>query len=167
VRKVTIALLVALPLSLAACGGGGGDGGKTFDGDGYSFTYSSDWEELDAGEANPDATLLTAFGPGEGLDAMLFEVFEGGSQVDESNIGAFEEDLAAAISETTEGPTRPTVAGLPALRILAHPQPDRRRRVTTVFDGTTMYIFDCGYATDRAAEMLEGCDLIEESLEID
>jgi hypothetical protein len=167
VRNVTIALLVVLSLSLSACGGGGGDGDQTFAGDGYSFTYPAEWEELDAGEASPDATLLTAFGPGEGLDALLFEVYEDGSVVDETNIGAFQEDLAAAVRETTEGPTRLTVAGLPALRILAHPQPDRRRRVTTVFDGTTMYIFDCGYATDRAAEMLEGCDLIEESLEID
>jgi hypothetical protein len=167
VRNVTIALLVALPLAFPACGGGEEDGSKTFEGDGYTFVYPEEWEELDAGEAGQEATLLTAFGPGEGLDAMLLEVFEDGPVVDESNIGAFQEDLAASIRETTEAPTRLTVAGLPALRILAHPQPDRRRRVTTVFDGSTMYIFDCGYATDRAAEMLEGCDLIEESLEID
>ncbi len=39
--------------------------------------------------------------------------------------------------------------------------------MTSVFDATTMYVFDCGYATDRDAEMIQGCDLVEESLEIE
>jgi hypothetical protein len=166
VPRATIVLIACLA-ALPACGGQGEGENKTFEGDGYSFTYPADWEEGEVGEVNPGATFLTAFGPGEGLDALIFEINDGGPHVDESNIGAFQEELAAAIQESTEGPTRLTVAGLPALRIVAHPQPGRSRRVTSVFDATTMYIFDCGFATDRAAEMLEGCDLIEESLEIE
>jgi hypothetical protein len=167
VPKVTSALLVLLAVSLPACGGGGGGEGNTFEGDGYSFTYPKGWEELDAGEANPGASLLTAFGPGPGLDALIFEVADGGSPVDENNIGAMQDELAAAIQPSTEGPTRLTVAGLPALRIVAHPQSGRSRRVTTAFDGTTMYIFDCGYSDARAQEMKQGCNEIEQSFELE
>jgi hypothetical protein len=166
VPKVTSALLLLVAFSLPACGGGGGDEGNTFEGDSYSFTYPEGWEELDAGEANPGTSLLTAFGPGPGLDALIFEVATG-NHVDENNIGALQDELAAAIQETTEGPTRLTVAGLPALRIVAHPASGRSRRVTTVFDGTTAYIFDCGYSSESAQEMKRGCDQVEQSFELD
>jgi hypothetical protein len=167
VRKVTIALLVVLLLTLPACGGGEGDGDKTFEGDGYSFVYPEDWEEREIGEVTPGAVFLTAFAPAEGLDGLIFEINVGDTPVSESNIAEVQADVAGVLQESTEGPTRVSVAGLPGLRFISHPQPGLSRRVTTVFDGATAYVFDCGFTPDRAEEMEQGCDQIEQSFQIE
>ena len=104
-------MLMLLWLPLAACGREGGD--KTFKGDGYSFTYPGEWEEREVGTVTPGAVFLTAFAPGEGLSGLIFEV-NTGPLITESTIDAVIEDVAGALQESTEGPTRVTVAGLPA-----------------------------------------------------
>jgi len=168
VALVTFVLVGALAAS-AGCGGGGGDGGgdKTFEGDGYAFTYPGDWDEREFGEVTPGAALTTAFAPEEGLNGLIFEINDTGNPVTESNIDALAEDLAGAIQESTEGPTRLTVSGLPALRIVSHPQSGLTRRITTVFDGTTAYVFDCGFTPPLAEKMKLGCDQVEESFQVE
>jgi hypothetical protein len=164
---VRVTLVISLSLAALVAGGacGGGDGDKTFRGEGYSFTYPGEWDERDV-EATPGAVLTTAFAPEGGLNALIFEV-NTGPPVTESNIDAFEDQLAEAIQESTEGPTRLRVAGLPALRIVAHPQSGTTRRVTTVFDEETAYIFDCGFTPSREDEMTRGCDQVEDSFQVE
>lgn len=163
--KVTMSGLVLVCLALTACGGEGGD--KTFEGEGYSFTYPGEWDEREIDTITPGALLLTAFAPEEGLNALIFEVSDVGTPVTESNIDAVAEDVASALQESTEGPTQLTVAGLPALRIVSHPQSGLTRRITTVFDGKTGYVFDCGFTPERAEEMKRGCEQAEESFQVE
>ena len=159
-------------VALTGCGGENGDSGneggdKTFEGKGYSFTYPAEWEEYELDEVNPGAALTTVFAPEEGLSGLIFEISDGGSPVTADNIDEAEEDLAGAIQESTEGPIQLTMAGLPALRIVAHPRSDLTRRITTAFDGATLYLFDCAFTPERAEEMKRGCDQVEESFEIE
>ena len=148
------------------CGGDSGD--NTFEGEGISFTYPEEWEEREAvGGGTPGAAFTTAFAPEAGVNNLIFEIGDIGSPVTESNIDAFADDLAGALEESTEGPTRLTVAGLPALRIVSHPETDSSRRITQVFDGATGYIFDCGFTSARAEEMKRGCDQAEDSFQVE
>jgi len=161
--KRGVALLACI--ALGACGGGG-SGDKTFEREGVSFTYPADWEEREIGEVTPGAAFITAFAPGEGLNGLIFEINEGGPPVDESNIDAVAEDVAGALQESTEGPNRLTVDGLPALRIVSHPQSGLARQITSVFDGTTAYVFDCGFTPERSDEMQRGCSQALESFKV-
>lgn len=169
VKVTLVAFLLAGAIGVSAgCGGGrSGDGDKTFEREDISFTYPGEWEELDPGEGAPGAIFDTAFGPQEGLDGLIFEINDAGTPVTEGNIDAVVEDVAGGIQESTEGPTRLTVAGLPAMRIVSHPQSDLTRRITMVFDGATAYIFNCGFTPPRAEEMQRGCDQVEESFQIE
>lgn len=172
VTLVTCLVLGSVLAGAAACGGrngdGSGDGDKTFEGDGYSFTYPADWEEFEPDEVIPGAALTTVFAPdGSSPGELIFEIGDGGSPVTADNIDEAEEELAGAIQESTEGPIRMTMAGLPALRIVAHPRSDLTRRITTAFDGATIYIFDCAFTPDIAEDMQRGCDQVEESFRIE
>jgi len=170
VPKVTTSgLVLVVCLALTACSGddGGGGGDKTFQGDGYSFTYPGEWDEREVDEITPGALLLTAFAPTEGLNALIFEVSDAGQSITESNIDSVAEDVAGALQESTEGPTRVTVAGLPGLRIISYPQSDLTRRITTVFDRRTAYVFDCGFTPERADEMKRGCEQAEKSFQVE
>jgi hypothetical protein len=69
--------------------------------------------------------------------------------------------------ESTEGPTRLTVAGLPALRIISHPQSGLTRRIATVYDGATAYVFDCGFTPEGTDEMKRGGDQVEDSFQVE
>lgn len=178
VPLVTFALTLLI-VAFAGCGGGDGDrsgnegggsegGDKTFEGDGYSFTYPAEWEEYEFDEVNPGAALTTVFAPDASPSGeLIFEVSDGGSPVTADNIDEAEEDLAGAIQESTEGPFQLTMAGLPALRIVAHPRSDLTRRITTAFDGATLYLFDCAFTPERAEEMQRGCDQVEESFQVE
>jgi hypothetical protein len=171
VTLVTCLVLGSLVAGAAACGGGNGnasgDGDKTFEGDGYSLTYPAEWEEYEPDEVPPEVVFTTVFAPPTGESALIFEISDGGSPVTADNIDEAEEDLAGAIQESTEGPIQLTMAGLPALRIVAHPRSDLTRRITTAFDGATIYIFDCAFTPDQAEEMQRGCDQVEESFQIE
>jgi hypothetical protein len=166
-KVALVAFLLSAGLVAGAGCGGGGSGDKTFEGDGYSFTYPSDWEEWEVGEVNPGAALTTAFGPEEAEGALVFEVGDAGTPITDSNIDTAAEELAGALQESTEGPIQLSVAGLPALRIVSHPRSGLTRRITTVFDGTTMYIFDCELTPPHVEEMKRGCDQVEESFEVE
>jgi hypothetical protein len=165
VPKVTWGGVVLVSLVLAACGGGGGDG--TFEGEGVTFDYPEDWEQREIDPVTPEATFTTAFAPEEGLSGLIFEIGDAGTRITESNIDAVAEDVAGAIQESTEGPTVLTVAGLPAIRIISHPQSGLTRRITTVFDGATAYVIDCGFTPERAEDMETGCDQVLESFQVE
>jgi hypothetical protein len=107
--------------SLVAYGCGGGDGDKTFEGDGYSFTYPGGWDERQSIRSLSGQSSLPHSPPAEGPDALIFEVAEVEVPVTESNIDQLLDDAAGALAESTEGPTRATVGGLPGLRYVSHP----------------------------------------------
>jgi hypothetical protein len=109
------------------CGGGNGDADKTFDGDGYSFTYPGSWSQRE-GEARAQRTDIQAssfyFGPGEGVDGLTLDVGRIGFPITESNVDTVSDQFAGEVDamfrlaqgRMTKGPTRLEVGGLPALR---------------------------------------------------
>lgn len=158
--------LTCLMLTFAACGGGSGD--KTFERGEVAFSYPEEWDErtLEGGPVTPDALFATVFAPGEGLNGLIFEISEGPISVTKSNLDAVLQDIAAGLDESTEGPTRTSVAGLPALSFESHPQSDLTRAVTFAFDGKTWYAFNCGYTAELAAEIKQGCEQVLSSFEV-
>ena len=119
--RVTIfALLV---VSLAACGGEE----NTFEREGVSFTYPENWGEAEYEAVDPAAVFGTAFTPEENsLTGLIFEISRGDVTVTEKNIDDVLADAAGALDPSTEGPSRLTVGGLPAIRFVSHPQPVSR-----------------------------------------
>ena len=81
-------------MASAGCGGGG-DGDKTFEGDGYSFTYPGDWSEREVvGGASPGEFFTRGFAPEEGVNGLIFAIADIDTPVTVSNIDTYAEDLA-------------------------------------------------------------------------
>jgi hypothetical protein len=189
VAKVTLSLTVLVCLAFAACGGEGDDGGaaggggdKTFEGDGYSFTYPGEWDELE-GEARfsqpGQQTTSVYFGPTEGANVLGLDAGRVGVSITEANVDEITDQFAAELDQVfrqaqgriTEGPTRLTVGGLPALRFEGSAlNPDDVRvlsQVTAVFDGVTQYFLNCQFTPERAEEMQRGCEQVVESFQVE
>lgn len=156
-------------LTLTACAGGGGNGDNTFEREGVSFTYPEDWEqrELEGGPVNPDASFATVFAPEEGLSGLIFEINETAITVTQSNLDGVLQEVAASLHESSKGPTKTSVAALPALRFESYPESNLTRAVTFVFDGKTWYAFNCGFTPERAGEMQKGCDQALNSFKVE
>jgi hypothetical protein len=160
-RVTIIALLV---VSLAACGGDE----NTFEREGVSFTYPENWGEAEYEAVDPAAVFGTAFTPEENsLTGLIFEISRGDVTVTEKNIDDVLADAAGALDPSTEGPSRLTVGGLPAIRFVSHPQAGLTRRVTFVFDGTTIYALNCAFTPERAEEMKRGCEQVVTSFAVE
>jgi hypothetical protein len=174
-------LLTAAFVASAGCGGdGSGDEDKTFEGDGYSFTYPGNWDEgeVEARAQSGNTVSSVAFGPSR--DSLVnVEVYRLDVAITEENIDEATDELADVIAQTfeqagggvTAGPTRTTVDGLPALRFEASAlTPDDERvqsRGTLVFDGSTEYYVNCQFTPDRAEEMNSGCDQVLNSFDVE
>jgi hypothetical protein len=176
VARVRLAFLLVL---VAGCGSGGGD--KTFEGDGYSFTYPGSWEEFEnAPSAAATGTVVSSksFAPERGGSGFVITVYRLSSSVTADNIDSIAPEVAAvteqifrqAGGQMTARPTKVTVAGHPgfsAKGTAVTPQGTRvQSRVTLVFDGTTEYFLTCQFTPDAAEEMLKGCNKVLESFEL-
>jgi hypothetical protein len=175
------------PLALAsvgflfapACGGGGSeDGSKTFQGDGYSYSYPGDWEETTVTAASGDVPSATVVGPGGAnsfyVGASLLDI-----SVSEENLDQYSSDLVAetdqlfwqAQGQVTSGPERTTVAGLPALRLEAsavnQDGTQTKSHVILVYDGNTEYFLNCQYTPEGADEMTQGCNQAVDSFAVE
>lgn len=180
VAKVRISAVALVCLALAACGGGGGD--KTFEGDGFSFTYPEDWEqrEVGAGAAEVGNSISSfTFAPSRGANGLTVEVYRLRFGVTEDNIDSVEGEVAAVTEEifrqaggrVTDGPTRVTIAGHPGYSATGTgmtPQGARvESRVNLLFDGATEYFLNCQYTPSGAEEMKQGCDQVVQSFQVE
>jgi hypothetical protein len=189
VAKVTFSVTLLVCFALAACGGDGDEGGalsggdKTFEGDGFSFSYPEEWTEGEEFEARAqlgrEATSQVAVAPGHGQDGVLVEVGPVSPSISGGNIDQFKAEFAQAVEslfqevegELTAGPARVQVGGLPALRFEATGVTSQgvrtRSRLTLVFDGLTQYTVNCQFTPEGAEEIERGCDQVLSSFRVE
>jgi hypothetical protein len=180
VLKVTIGPVALACVVLSGCGGGGGDGTaeKTFDGDGYTFTYPGGWEERDVSAAGGEGGRVIALGPPEGADILAVGASLLDISVTDENLAEYSRDLVSETDEVfreagggvTTSAERTTLAGLPALRFDATATNldgiETRSHVTLVYDGNIEYFMNCQFTLEHAVEMKRGCDLVERSFQL-
>jgi hypothetical protein len=174
-------LPLALLFAAFLAGCGVGDGGKTFEGDGYSFTYPEEWEQREgSGSAEVgDSISSVSFGPSRGANGLTVSVYRLQVAVTEENIESIAPEVAATTDQifrqtggrVTAEPTRVTVAGHPgfsASGTAVTPQGTHvHSQVTLVFDQATEYFLNCQFTPDQAEEMQQGCSEVVSSLHLD
>lgn len=177
VARVTISAVALVCLALAACGGGGGGGDKTFEGDGFSFTYPEDWEESDFDVQFGEQATTAALSPEAGANILLVGAGRQNVPVTEENIDGLSDAFAAQVDQearklrgkVTSGPSRMTVGGLPALSFevsaVNQSGTHTQSQLLLIFDGRTQYFLNCQYTPSGADEMKQGCDQAVESFQ--
>jgi PsbP len=192
VTLVTFLLAVTLVAS-AGCGGGGGGGGeggggdgdKTFEGDGFSFAYPGGWSETgefeskaQAGSESPGSQVAVAPGE-EGQDLVLVQVGPTSPSITEDNIDELEGEIARQVEslfqqaegQVTDGPTRVTAGGLPALGFeatsITSDGVSVESRLTLIYDGRNQYAVNCQFTPEGATEIERGCDQILSSFQVE
>ncbi len=171
------AALALLVLVLAAgCGGDSGGGSKTFQGDGYSFSYPSDWEQREADIAAGSADVVIA--PEPGVTGISVGAFESPQAVTADNIGDFMADLSSGAEQflaqnvagsKLEGEvTQVTVGGLPGVTFEGSTTEGGgvHTRGTWIFDGTTFYAINCSSPTGHEDLAEAACDQVLDSFEL-
>lgn len=170
------ALLLILVVVAAGCGSDEPPGpDKTFQGDGYSFSYPGNWEERqpDPGADSADVQIAPEPG-GAGISVGTFEVSEA---ITEANIDAHGDELIAAaaafIESTGAGVASPegdvvgsTVAGLPGVEFEGS-SAEAETRVAWFFDGTTTYAVVCRWPSDYGADVDAACEQVLSTFDVD
>jgi hypothetical protein len=168
-RSATAMVLVLL---MCSCGGESASevttaGDKTFQGDGYSFTYPGSWVQR--------GDLEAAAGDG----GLYVGVNELGVQITDDNLDQYSADIVAGLDElfqqaqgrVTSEPVRDTVAGLPALRLEASAVNvdgiETKSHLVLIYDGTAEYLLNCQYTPEGAETMEAGCGQVVESFQIE
>jgi hypothetical protein len=181
-RVVAVLLMLAAAGLLAVGCGGGGEGDKTFEGDGFSFTYPGDWIEFEPSESSAsvgEPVSTVSLGPSEGPNGLQLNVYGLEASVTESNVEAVAAEVADVLGQVfrqaggsmTAEPVRVTVGGLPGYSAEGTAvDPDGVRvesQVTLLFDGTTEYFLNCQFTPEHAEETKQGCAQILDSFESD
>jgi hypothetical protein len=155
---------------------------KSFEGDGYSFTYPGEWTRK-ADDVRSAESFWTAFAPDAAAPNFAWDlstVFSPGSDVlvlrampqreSEQELDPFLDVLGGGDldrwGELVLGPTHDvTVAGLPALRAVVRLRGEDRvtLRETVIFGTAMRYFLMCRF---NSAEMERGCDQVEETFEV-
>jgi hypothetical protein len=171
--------LAAVGLLAVGCGGGGGD--KTFEGEGYSFTYPGKWHQVEGGGAAEigDRVSSVTLAPSEGASGLTVNVYRLKVPVTESNIETFAPETASVTAQifrqsggrTTAGPKRVSAAGLPGFSAEGMAVTPKgvhvQSLVTLLFDGTKEYFLNCQFTPDQAEETRKGCDQVLGSFHVE
>jgi hypothetical protein len=167
--------------------GGGPNQQKTFEGDGYSFSYPRKWVKARNGEKQgggfitafaPDgeiaaadaaalgADVLAAFAPGDDALALIAEREEPLGEQEWDSYMEYRRKLLEENGELLERPTRVTVGGLPALRSVVDLGDGVALQETIIFNDTVgmAYFLECRFSSD---EMERGCDQAKETFEVE
>lgn len=183
--RTRLALLIlagAGVLAALGCGGAGGD--KTFEGDGYSFSYPGDWGEGTARQegATSGYSEAAVIPPGSGGEsfvstAVAHDALPG--PVTQANFDdEFPLDLVrSGLTKMMEprgnvlesDPERVSHAGLLGLEFRGSStgrDPEIHYRNIWLFDGRTQYVINCQFTDARAEEVGQGCDLVLSSFQL-
>ncbi len=174
-RPVLALFLVFLA---AACGGNETAGpDKTFQGDGYSFSYPGDWEERESDAEPGSADVVIA--PEPGVTGISVGVFESPQEVTAENIddlmGEIRTGAETFLAQNVEGSTldgdveQVTIAGLPAVTFSGTTTAGQgiRTREAWIFDGTAFYAVNCSSATGNEDSVDPACDLVLGTFAVD
>ena len=164
-----LAVLVAA-LGLSACGDSGSDdsGPKTFEQDGYPFTF----EYPASFESSNDVTTATQLGSSAdattavGIDdsnGIVIQKFSLGATVTESNLDAVKRQADALIGSADPGASgKPAqTGGFPSLTYAAFPLQSPsggQSRVTLLFDGRDEYFINCQSTPQEREAINAACD---------
>ena len=171
-------LLALILVSFAAACGGNGDAGpdKTFQGDGYSFSYPGDWEERESSAEAGSADIVIA--PEPGVTGISVGAFDAPQAVTPENIDGLMGELRSGaetfLAQNVEGSKldgdveQITVAGLPAVAFEGTTSAGQgiRTRAAWIFDGTTFYAVNCSSATGNEDSVDAACDLVLDSFAV-
>jgi PsbP-like protein len=172
--RVRPALLICLVVLAAGCGSERGD--ETFAGEGYSFTYPGEWDELksEMGVQRGDPVSQATVGPGTHSDGLVVLVYRIPVSINEQNFMQFTDAAAQDVAESFDGqilagPTRLRVAGLPAFRLDVSSTNNGQALQSNMvffFDGKTEYFLNCQLTQERADEMKRGCEQAVNSFKV-
>ena len=190
-RRAPLVAIVAIALGLLTSGcnisvGTGGSSnddassGQTYDDNGVSFTYPSDWEELEANsgaQTTGSTELWTAtVGPGE-ADLVNLSAYQLSLEVNEGNIDDVQSEIDQVIrslveqagATITSGPEQTTIAGFPAYKYewdgVKVSSGERSSEVYLVFNKKVEYFFNCQYSDEQEQEVLAGCHMVLDTFE--
>ena len=178
---------IALGLLLTACSVSVGNdtdddapSGQTYDDNGVTFTYPSDWDELNAqsGTQTTGSTQLwtATVGPSQS-DLVNLSAYQLSLEVNEGNIDDVESEIDQVIrglveqasATITSGPERTTIAGLPAYKYewdgVQVSSGEKSSEVYLVFNEKTEYFFNCQFSDEAEQEVLAGCHMILDTFE--
>lgn len=180
-RLALLILAGAGVLAALGCGGAGGD--KTFEGDGYSFSYPGDWDEGTArqegaasGRSNaavsPPGSEESFVSTSVAHDALPRPITQANFD-DELPLDVVRSELSKmveAVGNVLEGdPVRVSHAGLLGLEFRGSStgrDPEIHYRNIWLFDGRTQYVINCQFTDARAEEVGQGCDLVLSSFQL-
>ena len=190
-RRAPVVAMVAIALGLLMSGcnitvGSGSDSsddeasGQTYDDNGVSFTYPSDWKQLEAdsgAQTTGSTELWTAtVGPGE-ADLVNLSAYQLTLEVNEGNIDEVKSEIdqvikslvAQAGATITSGPEQTTIAGFPAYKYewdgVKVSSGERSSEVYLVFNQKTEYFFNCQFSDEQEQEVLAGCHMVLDTFE--
>jgi hypothetical protein len=172
VKRLSLVLsalaLAACALALAACGGSGDSGPKTFQEDGFAFTfeYPNSWVPSDKATvadqlgASADKTI------GIGLDdddGIILQSYTLNTEITASNLDLAKKELDGLMSQVDPSATGQTgdTAGFPSITYdaVAIPTPtDGESRLVALFQGDQEYLINCQSTPDHRDEVNAACD---------
>ena len=175
-RVALLMLAGAVTPATAACGGSA-DGDKTFQGNGYSFSYPATWA-AQGGDANTGRIDALVAPPEGGQNVVGLTVVRDAvaTSATKTNLDQVLRESRPAVDAlmlreagALEGAlTKVTYGGLPGFRFEASStglEPAIHQRGTWLFDGTTAYTFSCQSIPSGAEAVAKACDLALGSFE--
>lgn len=183
-RLIALATLGLLLTSCSASVGKGSDddtaSSKSYDDNGVTFQYPSDWDELEAQSGSQTSgtnQLWTATVGPEESDLVNLSTYELSLEVNDDNIDQVKDEIDQVIRNLVEqaaatiesGPDRTTIAGFPAYKYawsgVTVGDEEKSSEVYLVFNGKLEYFFNCQYSPDQQDDVLAGCHMILDSFE--
>ena len=153
--------------------------GNTYLGNGVTFTYPADWQELsltDPTASSGNVDWQVGVGPGPGDNLATVSQFTLAQPITADNIAEAEPSTTQTMKDLftqaggslTSGPEQGTMGGLPTLvytGTLTVQSGEAQSTVVLAFDGATQYYLNCQATADMVEPILKGCEQISTSFQ--
>lgn len=186
------ALLVVTVMALGACkasvtitGGspsaGGGGGGNTYNDNGVTFQYPSDWQELTPASTSAQTgnqAWSATFGSASGQNVIVVTAYTLNVEINAGNVDKVKGEVASTLSGIAkqaggsfDGNLTPTtMGGFPGFKadisVAGTGGETLQSAVVVVFaPGKTEYFVNCQYDSSSQSEILTACDQIKGSFQ--